>query len=44
MKMKTASLSAFVVLLILVATSCSRSVTPYQAAMGNHGKKCLRVR
>jgi hypothetical protein len=44
MKMKTTSLITIIVLLMVITMSCSRSVTPYQAAMGMHGKKCLRVK
>ncbi|HMO31666.1 MAG TPA: hypothetical protein PKE63_08680 [Lacibacter sp.] len=44
MKLKTAYFSLSLLLVVLVATSCSRSFTPYQAAHHPHGKRCLNIR
>ncbi|MFN8265830.1 MAG: hypothetical protein U0T11_07145 [Chitinophagaceae bacterium] len=43
MKLKTALLFLFL-LSAIVFESCSRSLTPYEAANGTHGRKCMRIR
>lgn len=42
--MKKTTAYAVILISILYLTACSKSLTPYEAANGSHGRKCLQIR